>query len=246
MDFILKMNPKKFPTLKSDEIHIWSASLSETKNNVAYLASLLSEDEHERANSFKFPIDRNQYIIARGILRSLIAGYLGGAPQAIEIIYGLWGKPCLAREKFFRFNISHSRDYALYAVTKNYEVGVDLEYIDKNLELDGIALNIFSPLELDYWKNLSPENKIDFFFRFWVCKEAYLKALGKGWLDSKKEIPFEKVYALKKQKRDNLLKNNITYPYYFECILDYASALFIEGPPLHQLHYIWSQGKFTI
>ncbi|MBP6952678.1 MAG: 4'-phosphopantetheinyl transferase superfamily protein [Alphaproteobacteria bacterium] len=231
----------KLCTLKSDEVHIWSASLSEAKNDVAYFASLLSKDEHEQANSFRFYKDQKQYTISRGILRSLLAGYLEEAPQTIEIAYGLWRKPYLAQEKFLHFNVSHSRDYALYAFTRSYEVGIDLEHIDTTLDIENIALSIFSPTELNYWNTLSSEHKIDVFFKHWVCKEAFLKASGKGWLENKKELPYTKVWPQKQQQIDNLLKSKITYPYCFKCIPGYSSALFIDGPSLRLLYYVWDQ-----
>ena len=54
------MNSKQ-RTLESKEVHIWLASLLEAKIDVAYFASLLSEDERERANSFRFSRDQEQY-----------------------------------------------------------------------------------------------------------------------------------------------------------------------------------------
>lgn len=238
MKFNSNMKLKKC-TFKPDEVHIWSASLSEVNNDVAYFSSLLSKDEHERANSFRFYKDQRQYTIARGILRSLLAGYLGESPQTIEIAYGLWGKPCLAQEKFLHFNVSHSRDYVLYALTRRYEVGIDLEYIDTTLDIENMVLSIFSPTELNYWNKLSPEHKINVFFKHWACKEAFLKASGKGWLENKKELPYTKAWPQGQQQMNNSL-NKITYPYYFECISGYSSALFIDGPPLHLLYYVWN------
>ncbi|MBL8675999.1 MAG: 4'-phosphopantetheinyl transferase superfamily protein [Alphaproteobacteria bacterium] len=233
------MKLKLYP-LKPDEVHIWSASLLETRNDVTYFASLLSESERERANSFRFYRDQKQYTVARGILRSLLARYLGKAPQTIEIVYGLWGKPCLAQEKSLHFNISHARDYALYAFTRRYEVGIDLEYIDTALDMESISLNLFSPLELNDWNALSFEHKIDIFFKYWVCKEAFLKTSGKGWLENKKEIPFIKT-EIQEQQIDNPSKSPITYPYCFKCIPGYSSALFVEGPSLRPVHCVWNQ-----
>ena len=227
--------------LSSDEVHIWLASLSETNDDFVYFASLLSKDEHERANSFRFSRDQRQYTMARGILRSLLARYLGGFPQTIEIVYGLWGKPCLAQGKSLHFNVSHSREYALYALTQNYEVGIDIEYIDTKLDIENIASSLFSPVDLNDWNKLSPEDKTGAFFKLWVCKEAFLKASGKGWLENKREIPFTKGEVQIHQNTKSRLKNKITYPYYFECIPGYSSALFIEGPSLRSIHYVWTQ-----
>jgi 4'-phosphopantetheinyl transferase len=230
---------KLVPLLNSDEVHIWSACLPDHAKDVSYFTSILSEDESQKADSFKFFMDQTNFIVSRGILRCLLGSYLGQDPQQIEIIYGLWGKPCLITRHLY-FNLSHSRNYILYAVTCNYEVGIDLEYIDKTFEIEDMALNILSPHELIYWKNVKPEEKVNTFFKLWVCKEAYLKASGKGWLSDQQEIPLMGLSFLKNDHNPSKVNEKITSPYCFESIPGYASALFIEGPFLRPLHYIWN------
>jgi len=236
------MNSKEYHPLKLNEVHIWSACLSENESQMPYFASLLSHDEQERASCFRFFRDQKRFTLSRGILRSLLAGYLGEAPQRIEILYGLWGKPCLPKEKALSFNLSHSEDYALYAITQSYEVGIDLEYRDTSLEIEDMARSIFSIAELSHWNALTPEEKTSFFFESWVSKEAFLKASGKGWLESKQEYTQASTNSLKQEQKNDLLENDeILYPYYFESIPGYASALYVEGPPLTILHYVWDK-----
>jgi 4'-phosphopantetheinyl transferase len=223
--------------LKEDEIHIWSAYLPDFKENKAYLGTLLSKDECERAKSFKFTKDNEQFTIGRSILRCILAKYVGELPQTLEILYGLWGKPYIPEEKLLHFNVSHSGDYALYAVTRSYEVGIDLEYIDKTLDLENIALSVFSQPELKYWRGLSPANKVDFFFKLWVGKEAFLKATGKGWLDGERQMPLNCSQSLKQNLRKETSNSQATYPYFFNSISGFASALFVEGPSLNVLFY---------
>ena len=238
MNLSSNLQSKLIPSLKSDEVHIWSACFSDNEKDINYLSSLLSEDEHQRANRFRFPKDQKSFTISRGILRCLLGRYLGQAPQSIEIMYGLGGKPCVLAEKSLHFNLSHSRDHALYAVTRGYEVGIDLEYINENLELDDMALSILSAKELDYWRTVKPEEKVDVFFKLWVTKEAFLKTSGKGWLNNQQAIPLEGLDVLKKENRKNTLNERMTSPYLFESIPGYASALYIEGPPLRPLHFM--------
>lgn len=240
MNLSSKLQLKGLPSLKFDEVHIWSACLPDNERDIPHFVSLLSEDECQKADNFRFPKDQNSFIISRGILRSLLAVYLGEEPQNIEIMYGLWGKPCVLAEKSLHFNLSHSREYVLYAITCGYEVGIDLEYIDRHLELDDIALNILSPQELEYWKIIKQEEKANTFFKFWVCKEAFLKASGKGWLNDKHIIPLESLEALKEGDRNNNQNERMASPCFFEDIPGYASALFIEGPSLRFLHYTWN------
>ncbi|MBY0272897.1 MAG: 4'-phosphopantetheinyl transferase superfamily protein [Alphaproteobacteria bacterium] len=236
------MESKDCFSLKFNEVHIWSACLSENETSLPYFTSLLSQDEQERASHFKFSRDQKRYTISRGILRSLLAGYLREPLQKIEILYGLWGKPCLPEEKALSFNLSHSGDYALYAFTQGYEVGIDVEYIDVSLELEDMAKSVFSTAEFSHWKALNAQEKIHSFFKHWVSKEAFLKASGKGCLENRHALTLTKTSDFKQELKSDLREEaKIIYPYCFESILGYASALFVEGPSLKPLHYIWEK-----
>ena len=239
------MNKKKNITLMHDEVHIWSVRLSENETYTPYFTTLLSQDERKKINSFKFARDRKRYVIARGILRTLLAEYLGESPQVIEILYGLCGKPCLAEQKRLFFNLSHAENYVLYAIAEGYEVGIDLECIDAKLELEEMSRIIFSKVEFDCWDALSDKEKIMVFFKHWVEKEAFLKAKGTGWLELEStDVSAEKNELKRVQSPDEFVDNLRLNPYFFELIPGYASALFIKGPPLKPYHYIWSD-NFT-
>src|SRR5262249_24712809 len=173
------------------------------------------------------------------ILRCLLSSYLGKSSQSIEIVYGMWGKPCLVDEKAVYFNLSHSKDYALYAFSPQCEVGVDIEYIQKDFNSEEIAKNIFSLQEQARLRlMLSEEEKVRAFFKMWVCQEAFLKAKGKGWL-SNDSPPFvhSKEFIEGKVKNPSFQESR-TFLYYFESIPEYASALFMDGPSKIR-HYVW-------
>lgn len=233
------MKPSTSSLLKENEVHIWSVFLPKYQKDKDYFLSLLSKDEYERAYSFRKDRDQIQSIISRGILRCLLAKYLGEIPQTLKIMYNLWGKPCLPEENLLYFNVSHSKDYILYAITRNYEVGIDLEYIDKSLDVENMALSILSPIELNLWNTLDSQEKIDYFFKYWVGKEAFLKAIGKGWIEDKKYEPPNISYLPKQETLDSLRNNESVYPYFFSMIPQYASALFIDGPFLDIFYYRW-------
>lgn len=239
MNFHSISEAQRVPNLKSNEARIWFTCLLDNEKNILYFASILSEDECQKVNRFRFSKDQKNFIISRGILKCLLGKYLEQEPQEVEIIYGLWGKPCLVEHSLY-FNLSHSRDYVLYALTWNYEVGIDLEYIDPILDLEEIVLSILSPQELAYWKTVNREDKIKTFFKFWVCKEAFLKALGKGWLNDQWTIPLKELGHLKNDDKNSERTEKMRAPYYFETIPGYASALFIEGPFLRPIYYIWN------
>lgn len=225
----MKVNNLK---IDAEETHIWHVFLLDFISSISYFSSCLSEDEVERANAFKFPADKKKFILGRGLLRYFLGKYLSINPQDIKIVYGLWGKPCLTEKNILYFNISHSGNHALYAFTKHYEVGVDLEYIDKNLILDDLAITIFSSEDLDYWKTLSQCEKTEKFFKYWVYKEAFLKAKGKGWLGGVPSLGLEEISLLRQDARFETPHNEVRYPYFFNCFSGHVSALYVEGPSL--------------
>ena len=228
-----------------EEVHLWSASMPDLEITLHIFKSILSKDELKRAGSYKFSKDSNRFIIARGILRCLLSRYLSVPPKKVEFIYGQWGKPKLDK-KFcsLKFNLSHSRDYALYAVTKYHEVGIDIEYIDKNFKANDVASNIFSPQEFKKWDKLPYNEKICTFFREWTCKEAYMKAYGKGWFT-------EDTLIMNPTLNDEVKRNryqwnaNSKYPQIIDLVPNYSSALFVLGPILRPIYRIWKLDEMS-
>jgi 4'-phosphopantetheinyl transferase len=169
--------------LLSDEVHVWCAALEVTTSHLRYLQNMLSADELARASRFHFPKDRRRFIVARGVLRSLLGLYLGLEPRQLCFCYGAYGKPALvptSGEAGLRFNVSHSHELALYAVTYGREIGVDIEYIRTNVSCEEIAERFFSSRERALLRTLPAPLKYDAFFHCWTRKEAYIKARGEG------------------------------------------------------------------
>src|SRR5262249_4810114 len=92
----------------SDEIHVWQARLDDPQTELTWLHETLTADERERAARFYFEKHRRRFIVGRGILRMIIAGYLGAAADAIRFDYSAKGKPSLAapHAENFAFNVS--------------------------------------------------------------------------------------------------------------------------------------------
>jgi 4'-phosphopantetheinyl transferase len=169
--------------LLPDDVHVWRIDLDQSEAELRHLATTLSSDESARAERFYFPEHRQRFIAGRGSLRTILSGYLGIAPQEVQFDYEPRGKPLLA-SKFansgLSFNLSHSQNLALCAVSKNRQIGIDLEYIRPMSDLESLAQRFFLPREYDVVRSLPPEQKSSVFFRYWTCKEAYLKATGEG------------------------------------------------------------------
>src|SRR5262249_62127988 len=104
-----------------------------------------------RAERFHFPRDAGRYAVGRGVLRILLGRYLHRAPEELRFQYGARGKPALAdrpRGRALRFNLAHSRDLAIYAVSWDREVGVDVEEVRADRADQEIAARFFSPAEV--------------------------------------------------------------------------------------------------
>ena len=169
--------------LADDEVHVWQAQLELPSFQVQQLRGLLTEDELDRANRFSFEMDRQRFIAARGTLRSILSRYIPIYPSHLRFYYHQYGKPFLAPEfssYLLNFNLSHSGSMALYAITQNMEIGVDIERIHSDFEYEEIAQRFFSVNDVAVLRTTPTEKKPEAFYNCWTRKEAYIKALGKG------------------------------------------------------------------
>ena len=113
------------PLLTDHHIHIYQQRLIATPEKIDYYFQLLSVDEQQRAQRFKFDKHQNRFIIGRGILRELLADYLTMVPEAIRFCHNDYGKPAILASQNpqnVQFNISHSSDQAIYAIRQHHTV----------------------------------------------------------------------------------------------------------------------------
>ncbi len=175
--------PPEVATISRDEVHVWRAALDQTASQRQYFQRHLAADERARAARLYFERDREHFIVARGVLRDILARYLNREPGSLSFRYGSHGKPALAGnddEAGIRFNISHSRGMALCAVALGREVGIDIEQVRADLAIVEIAERFFSPREVATLLLLPALEQRPAFFRCWTRKEAYIKARGEG------------------------------------------------------------------
>jgi 4'-phosphopantetheinyl transferase len=168
-------------TLPQDELHIWHWEPARTQQELSDLWKVLSEDEQERAERYRFPKHRDEFVINRARLRSLLAGYLARLPRELVFDYAPHGKPYLRNESGdWRFNLSHTEGRAAFAITRAREVGIDIEQMRPQADARKIAERFFSVKERQSLHGLSREALDRAFFRCWTRKEAYIKARGEG------------------------------------------------------------------
>jgi 4'-phosphopantetheinyl transferase len=182
--------------LSEDEIHVWVSCLDVDPTSRMALAASLSKEERIRAKKFRFRRHQNRFIARRGLLRAIVSQYLHIESDELVFEYNRYGKPEVAHQfnrSGIHFNLSHSDDMALFAVTFVGPVGIDIERI-RPIKYKEEFLNRFSsPRERELFQNLDSRKKQRAFFYLWTRKEAFLKAIGVGitQLLSQVEVSFQ-------------------------------------------------------
>lgn len=165
-------------TISKTEVHIWIMvlDLSSARNSIGF--ALLSADEKARARRFHSILHQQRFIAAHAGLRIILSRYLEISPEKVTFAYTTFGKPYIPSHPALQFNLSHSQDKAILAITYHQSIGADLEKIKTNYQL-ALAERFFHPAEIAYLQQASiqPENK---FYDLWTRKEAILKAIGTG------------------------------------------------------------------
>jgi 4'-phosphopantetheinyl transferase len=170
------------PTAAAIDIDLWRAELDLDPTQLSAFISTLSPDEADRSRRFHRDSDRDRFVAGRGWLRCILGDYLSLDPSVLRFAYDSNGKPRLAgaANQLLRFNMSHSDGIALYAVCTRCEVGVDVERVSSDVDVEALAQRFFSAAERVELAALSADDRRQAFFDCWTRKEAYLKAVGIG------------------------------------------------------------------
>src|SRR5215471_11579438 len=147
-----KLGPVK-PAIWQNEVHVWRARL-DAPWSWTFDAALSLEDR-TRADRFKFESDRRKFCAARASLRLILSRYLDVKPGRLRLAIGDYGKPFIADKHLaqgLRFNLSHSHQLALIAITRDREVGVDLEFMRPDFATEEVAGHFFSPAEAEQFR----------------------------------------------------------------------------------------------
>lgn len=169
--------------ISENEVHVWRACLNVSALQYENMFGFVSADELERAGRLRFERDQKRFIVARGILRKILGSYLEKTPDKLHFEYTAHGKPELASNvgnDTLRFNVSHSDAFALYAVSLGQSIGIDIERIRDDVDVDQIAKRFFSPGEIRSLEEVHESKLSKVFFQYWTRKEAFIKATGKG------------------------------------------------------------------
>lgn len=164
------------------DVHVWSARLDASGEQVQSYWQVLSCDERQRAERFCFPADRLRFVVARGVLRSLLGRYLEIPGSTVQFRYGTYGKPALGgcHESGLHFNLAHSGELAVYGFARLRKLGLDVESEQPPLPTAGVPESSFTAAEQHALAALAVGPRKMAALTLWTRKEAYLKALGCG------------------------------------------------------------------
>lgn len=173
-------------------IHVWRTALSAISPLAEELKRILSIDELARSEKFRFQDLRKGFIAGRALLRIILGGYCNYAPEEVRFTYGHYQKPevesngCLSQT--VAFNVSHSADAIQIAIAAEGSLGIDVEYLGREHNVDALLAECLTDEEGLSISQLDEPHRRRAFLRYWVHKEAFLKCIGCGFSVSPKEV----------------------------------------------------------
>lgn len=218
-------------SLSPQKVAVWSVFLPDFVQQQDELIKLLDSSEQQRAARFHFAIHRERFIVARAVLRKILSLYTGIAPEEISFVYGEHGKPYLKDNPLnLQFNMSHSHERAVYAVTQEAEVGIDIEKIEPEFRED-VAKRFFSTTEYTELMQLPDDLRISAFYEIWVRKEAIIKLFGKGLYQ-----PLNEFSVKCNQPNEKIMMNSIEI-YLQRCESDLFYPVVLAAEKIHSIDY---------
>jgi len=166
------------------EAHVWF-TIPESIRDPGTLAdclAMLCEQERERYRRFHFPADRHRFLVSHALVRRVLSRYVDLPPADWTFLNSGHGRPEISNPGLpaLRFNLTHTDGLAACVVTLASECGIDAERIVARHNPAGVAQRMFSASECEQMQRLSAREQLEYFFRRWTLREAYVKARGIG------------------------------------------------------------------
>lgn len=228
--------------INQGEIHLWQVNPSEIADTelLDKYKNLLSGDETIKQQRYKFANDRHDALITRAFIRDLLSYYADIAPSDWQFEKGEKDKPEIVNPPIpLRFNISHTKNLIICAVTLENDIGCDVENTTRNNDVLAIADRYFSPAETKELFSLPKEQQRHRFFDYWTLKESYIKAWGLGLAIPLKDFSFHITDNLSNSPLPFAIKDNISMSF-AEHRVDNANVwrnwlLYPEGNEQHRI-----------
>lgn len=178
---IFDFDPQKvssLPPLGRQEIHILRINCRQTSSD--YIISVLSEKERSYSRQLASSDSRLHYILGHGMLRLSLSHYLNTPAEQLLFFCNEYGRPCLSHKACPDFNLSHSGNWVILAVSNYWQVGIDIEQVKNQSNLSRLAARYFHPEETLVYKKTETALQSLLFYHYWTSKEACLKGIGTG------------------------------------------------------------------
>lgn len=191
----------KFPKIKLTKQNtlIFTAYFPSMSQLQEDLWQSLSDQEKTQAEGFINNTLMDRYVLSHGLLRALLSFYVEKNPQDIQYLVNQFGKPFLEDNVCqLQFNMSHSKDYAVYIIALEHQVGIDIEWKGKDINIQEISELVLSPTETINFNQLHSEEKFHTFYDIWTKKEAIIKAIGQGL-----SYPIKTIEIMNSMNNDN-------------------------------------------
>jgi 4'-phosphopantetheinyl transferase len=231
------------PPLGAGEVQLWRIDLAGDADSPLRFTTLLTPSEQRHASRYRLARARDHFSIGRACLRILLGNISGLDPRSIVITTGVHGKPESQNLNGHRvaFNVAHSEDTILIALTPNGAVGVDVEYFDRPTDIMDVAKHNFTETEIRSLEAIAdPETRHQTFYRYWTRKEAVLKADGRGLIASLAsfDVSFESLHQHPIRMRESSDdQGKIFFVSDLTLGIEAAAAIALESPdsPIKQL-----------
>lgn len=167
--------------LNQGDVHIWYTSLKLGGYYCSNNINLLSLEEKKQAEAYKFDRDRERFVARRIILRHILEKKYGKLLKESKIRLNAYGKPKVVSGALDVFlSLSHSENSVIYAISKSFEIGIDMEFVRK-LDYKPILQTLLPNYMGDNIDSSKEFDDIVSFYHVWTSVEAYLKAIGTGF-----------------------------------------------------------------
>lgn len=231
------------PPLEGGEVQLWRIDLAGATGPHSRVTTLLSPSEQLHASRYRLEQAKVHFSVGRACLRSLLGNASGLDPHSIVITTAVHGKPASPSLNGHRvdFNVAHSKDTILIALSRNGSLGVDVEYFDRPTDIMDVAKHNFTETETSSLEAIAdPHTRHMTFYRYWTRKEAVLKADGRGLIASLAsfDVSFESVHQqpvrMSESKDD---RGKLFFVSDLTLGIEAAAAIALESPdyPVKQL-----------
>lgn len=228
LNSLLLLQEKERTLNNSNNVLIYVMDMNYFSDSIALLWQHLDYDEQEKAIRYYKPIDKERYIISRGVLRYLLGFFMKSTPKTIMFAYNKFGKP-FVKNHSIQFNLSHSKNLIIYAFNSKQSVGVDLEFCCKKIDSYSLSNILMTEKELHRFKRLnSIQDKVHLFYKLWTKKESIVKFMGHGL-----HYPINRIETSELNTDNIILNNRELYCHSFTINSNFLGAITV-GAKLNQ------------